>query len=188
MSRLRHFPEQFLQCEFEMYLKCLAVTAVAAMLAVPASAEDAEKKMKGKKGRQSIGAQIVKQLAKVGLTEEQTSKIMEMGKAADENMKSIREAAGITNELNKKRMEAQKSMKDSGKKGKELQAAINEAAGFTEDQVAGLKKMNEARMMLHKKVIGLLTDEQKENLPKQMQRLMKGGDKKMKKKKEKDAA
>ena len=163
-----------------MYLKCLAVAAVAAMLVVPASAADAEKK-KGKGNRQSPAAQIVKQLADVGLTEEQTSKIMELGKAAGAKMKELREAAGITPELTKKRSEAQKSMKDSGKKGKELQEAVNEAAGYTEEQIAGLKKVNEARMAFTKEVIGLLTDEQKEKLPKQMQRSAKGGAKKKKK-------
>ena len=83
----------------------------------------------------------------------------------------MRDEAGITPALMKKRVEAQKSLKDSVKKGKELQAAINEAAGFTEAQSAAFAKVAEARTAFQKQVIALLTDEQKENLPQAMKRL-----------------
>jgi hypothetical protein len=98
-----------------------------------------------------------------------------LGKAFSAKMKAMRDEAGITPELVKKRMEVQKSMKDSGKKGKELMAAVNEAAGYSETQTAALKQINDARVVFHTGVVALLTDEQKENLPERLQKMTKSG-------------
>ncbi len=128
-------------------------------------------------------------LKPVGLTEDQITKIKELGKVAGAKMKEISDGAGITAELTKKRAEVAKSMKDSDKKGKELAAAINKEAGYSEAQVAALDESNKIRMKFQADVVALLTDAQKEKLPKQLQRAGKAGAKgKGKGKKKKDAA
>ncbi|NND99832.1 MAG: hypothetical protein HKN47_21130 [Pirellulaceae bacterium] len=180
-----------------MKFNAFAVLALAAMLAVPAMAADDEKAKKkgarGARGAATPAAALIKQLEPVGLTEEQVAKIKEMGKASAASMKQIREDAGITGELMKKRSEAQKSLRDSGKKGKDLAAAVNEKAGITEAHAAAFQKLNEVRMKFNREVLAMLTDDQKANVPDKMQRLLKapGGDKakgKGKGKKKKDAA
>ncbi|TWU47291.1 hypothetical protein Poly51_50900 [Rubripirellula tenax] len=168
-----------------MKFKMLGVMILAAVLVVPASADEADgakKKGKGARGASASG-QILKQLESVSLTDEQTTKIKELGKAADAAMKTIREESGLTAELMKKRADAQKELKDSGKKGKEMAAAVNEAAGLSEAQSAAFGKLNDARMKFQKEVVGLLTDDQKASLPQQLMRAGKEG-----KKKKKDAA
>jgi Spy/CpxP family protein refolding chaperone len=176
-----------------MNLKTIASFALAALLISPVMAAD-EAKEKGKKGKGNRGAspatQLIKALEVVGLTDEQKTKIKEMGKEAGEMTKKLREEGGITNELMKKRSEAQKAVRESGVKGKEMQAAIAEKAGLTEAQVAAFTKLTAARTNFQKAAMALLTDEQKAKVPEKMQRLLKGGNEKGKgkKKKKKDAA
>jgi Spy/CpxP family protein refolding chaperone len=160
-----------------MKMKFVCSVALLAMMVVPAIAEDAvkEKKGKGQGNRQGqVAKMLIKQLEPVGLTEEQTAKITELGKVTATQLDEIRKSAGITPELNKKFMEARKSLRASGKKGKELIAAINEEAGLTEDQAAAMKKINQAQMEFQQKAVALLTDEQKEKLPERLQKPAKG--------------
>lgn len=181
-----------------MNLKLVSALALAAMIASPALGDDeaAPKKRKGNANRanQNAAVLLIKQLEPVGLTAEQTAKIKELGVKATKEMKEIRDAAGITPELTKKRAEVQKSMKDSELKRKELIAAINEKAGFSEAHAAALVKANAVRMKFQRDVIALLSDEQKEKLPQQLQRLTAAGqkgknaNKGQAKKKKKDAA
>lgn len=172
-----------------MKSKLFGAAMIAALVAAPAFAQDdtAKKKKKGQAGdQQNVVMQTIKQLEAAKLTDEQVAKIKELGKTANAKLKALRDEAGITTELLKKRADAQKSLKDSGKKGKELQAAINEAAGLTEAQSAAFAKVNEARTAFQKQVIALLTDEQKENLPQALKRAAnaKAGKAKGKKKKQ----
>ncbi len=172
-----------------MNLKSVSALLIAAVMAVPAfAADDAKAKKKGKKGgEQNAATQLLKQLEDVGLNEDQITKIKELGKAAGGKMKEITSGAGITAELIKKRAEIAKSMKDSDKKGKELAAAINEEAGLSAAQATALEESNKVRSKFQADVVALLTDEQKEKLPKQLQRAANAG-KKGKGKKKKDAA
>lgn len=161
-----------------MNLKLVGATLLAAVIAVPVIADDeAPAKKKGKKGEQqnTVVAQLMKQLEPVGLTDEQVEKAKELGKVAVAKIKEMSDEAGITEELMKKRAEAQKSMKDSGKKGKELAAAVNEAAGLSESQMAAMEKIMQVRTKFQKDVIALLSDEQKEKLPQSLQRAAEGG-------------
>jgi Spy/CpxP family protein refolding chaperone len=173
-----------------MKSKLFVATLMAALVAAPAFAQDDTAKKKRKKGQagaqQNVAMQTIKQLEDAKLTDEQIAKIKELGKTANAKLVALRDEAGITPALLKKRADAQKSLKDSGKKGKELQAAINEAAGLTEAQSAAFAKVNEARTAFQKQVIALLTDEQKENLPQALKRVAnaKGGNAKGKKRKQ----
>lgn len=151
-----------------MSFRSIAALALAAIMVAPALADDAKKKKKGKErpARSASGA-LLKQLEVVGLTDEQKSKIAELGAAVT----AARKEAGITPEIQKKLAEAQKSMKDSELKGKERMAAIQKAAGLTEAQAAALKKSNELRMKMHKEVFALLSDEQKAKLPEKLKKM-----------------
>lgn len=177
-----------------MKLKSLAVFALAAMLSVPALAadEDAKKEKRGKKGaaNRNPAAAFMKQLEPVGLTQEQSAKITEMGKAMAKASKEIRDEAKLTNDVMKKRTAAMKEVREAGKvKGRDAIAkAVNEKAGLSESQAAAIAKTSELRAKFQKDVMALLTDEQKAKLPKQMQRAAKGAAKGKGKKKKKDAA
>ena len=176
-----------------MKFRMLSLIAVAAMMVCPAfAADDAKKEKKGKRdgARQNVAVALIKQLADVGLTDEQTDQIKEMGKKAAADMKAIRDEAGFTPDLMKKLAAAQKSMKDSEKKGKDRMAAMHEAAGLNEAQIASIKKVAEARMTFQKGAMALLTDDQKAKLPERMAKAAnRGGEKaKGKGKKKKDAA
>ncbi len=175
-----------------MIQKMIGACTLAAIMLAPALGDDdaTPKKKKGRQGQagQNVAALITKQLEPVGLTDDQVAKIKELGKKAGEEMKAIQAAAGITPALMKKRAEVQKSMKDSDKKGKELVAAVNEAAGFTAAHAEGLQKANAVKMKFQKSVIALLSDEQKAKLPKQLQRAASAGQKGKGAKKKKDAA
>ena len=165
-----------------MNFKVFGVLALAAMISIPAlAADDAkEKKKKGNRGQANASGQLLKQLKDVGLSDEQIAKVKELGKDAAAKMKKIKDDAGITLDLSKKRQEVAKAMADSEKKGAELAAAINKEAGFSEAHAKALKLVNEVRMEFHKSVVALLDDGQKEKLPVRMKRFT--GGKKGKKK------
>jgi hypothetical protein len=156
-----------------MNFKLFGVLALAAMISIPAlAADDAKekKKKKGNRGQANAAGQLLKQLKDVGLSDEQIAKVKELGKDAAAKMKKIKDDAGITLELTKKRQEVAKAMADSEKKGAELAAAINKEAGFSEAHSKALKLVNEVRMEFNKSVVALLDDDQKKKLPGKMQR------------------
>jgi hypothetical protein len=166
-----------------MNFKVFGVLALAAMISIPALAADdtkEKKKKKGNRGQASASGQLLKQLKDVGLSDEQIAKVKELGKDATAKMKKIKDDAGITLDLTKKRQEIAKAMADSEKKGAELAAAINKEAGFSEAHAKALKLVNDVRMEFHKSVVALLDDGQKEKLPARMKRFT--GGKKGKKK------
>lgn len=157
-----------------MKFKMFAVVVLGGLLAMPVMAQDdaAKAKEKGKRrGQPNVATQMLKQLSELNLTEEQTAKIKAMGAEAAKEMKAINTEAGLTRELMKKRAAAMKTARESGKKGKEMAAAVNEAAGLTEAQAAGFAKMALVRTKLQKGIVALLTDEQKANLPPAMKRM-----------------
>lgn len=157
-----------------LQIKSLGLVAALLMTSV-AVADDAEPAKKKKQGAQrNAASQIIKQLKDVSLTQEQQTKLKELGKKSMEKMREIRKEAQITPQLMKKRAEAAKELKDSGKKGAELIAAINEKTGFTTEQAAAMKKADAIRMGLMKAAIGMLSDEQKANLPKRLLKIAEG--------------
>lgn len=165
-------------------VRTAVVLSLALLLAAPMQAEEKAKPKKKGQGGQNIAAQLLKSLADVELTKEQKEKIQAMGKEAMAEMSKVREEAGITPELTKKRAEAAKSV-ETEKKGKARQAAIDEAAGLTKEQSTAMAKMTELRQKFQKDAIGVLTAEQKEKLPQNLKRLagQKEGKKPAKKKK-----
>jgi hypothetical protein len=152
-----------------MHTQLSTLTLVTVLLAPAAFAQnsDAEgKKGKGKgQAALSATAQLLKQMESAGLTDEQTAKIKEMGKKAEEEIKKLHAEAELTPALLKKRREAQASMKDSDKKGKARVQAIDAAAGLNEKQAAAVAKANALRTKLKTDAVKLLSDEQKSKLP-----------------------
>ncbi len=145
----------------------LSVLVLTLALVVTVSADDAKPKKKGERagGKNAGVAQLLKPFEAVDLTEEQTAKIKALGKAMNEKSEAIREEAGITQELMKKRAAAMKEARESGKKGKELAAEVDAKAGLSEAQVNAMKKVTELRQKFMQDAVALLTPEQKENLP-----------------------
>jgi Spy/CpxP family protein refolding chaperone len=162
-----------------MVQKLFLMAVVSAMMVLPSAAEDEKKKKRqGNRGNNRVVAQFMKQLEPAKLTDEQIAKVKELGKEAMTAMTALRKEVELTPELQKKRAEVMKSMKDSELKGKERAAAINKEAGLSEKQAAALVKVNETRLAFQRKIYGMLSDEQKAALPEKMQKLMKAGDKK----------
>ena len=154
--------------------------AFALMFTTVVVAQDApeKKKKRAAAGGNNAVANVLKQLKDVGLTDEQKTKIEAMAKKSMTAMRAARKEAGITPELMKKRMAAQKELQKSGKKGAELIASVNEKAGLTEAQAKFFKKSTESRAALLKGAFALLTDEQKEKLPARIKRMASGGEEK----------
>lgn len=150
---------------------CLLALTLIPCLAV--GQEEDGKKGK-KKGPAAGAAQILNQLKEVGLTDEQVAKVKELSKESNAKTASIREKAGITPEIIKKRTEIQKKVRESGKKGADVAEIVNREAGLNETQIKAMKEINGLRLALRKSVVGLLTKEQKEKLPKEFSRGMQG--------------
>ena len=107
-----------------MRFNLMVVMLLSAVIIAPAFGDDAtgKKKKKGKRNRhRSMATNVINRLDAVQLTDDQVAKIKELAKDADEQAKEIRDQAGITNEMRKARVAAQKELKESSKKGKESQ-------------------------------------------------------------------
>ena len=147
----------------------LMIVALVALTTLPALAQQEKKK----RANANPANQLLKQLSDVELSDEQVAKIKELGAKTQESIKKVSKEAGLTAQVLKKRREAVASLKDSDKKGKAKIAEINEKAGLDEAQVSAVTKSNEMRQKLKADIVGLLSDEQKEKLPKAFQRTVK---------------
>jgi hypothetical protein len=133
----------------------------------------------------------MKNLKTVGLSDEQMTKVKAAAEKFQTSVKEIRQA-GLTPDVNKKFMAAQKEGREAGLKGKELAAKAKEAV--SEEEAALMQKMQEATMSMKKAVAGVLTAEQMEALPENVRKQIlprKGGGKgkgQGNRKKKKDAA
>ena len=160
------------------FWKCLLSLSLAALLVSPALAEDAKpKKNKPNAARKEPPAvQLPKEIT---LTEEQKTKVAELEKEYAPKMKELREKHDkiMTEEQKKARQEVMKEAREKakeGKKGKELAQAIKDAMKLSEEKQKEYdetdKKIVALRQEILEKVKPLLTDEQKEKLPKRPER------------------
>ena len=160
------------------FWKCLLSLSLAALLVSPALAEDAKpKKNKPNAARKEPPAvQLPKEIT---LTEEQKTKVAELEKEYAPKMKELREKHDkiLTEEQKKARQEVMKEAREKakeGKKGKELAQAIKDAMKLSEEKQKEYdetdKKIVALRQEILEKVKPLLTDEQKEKLPKRPER------------------
>jgi succinate dehydrogenase/fumarate reductase flavoprotein subunit len=157
---------------------CLFSLSLAALLVSPVLAQDARAK-KNKPAARNKELPAVQLPKDITLTDEQKTKVAELEKEYGPKMKELREKLDktMTDEQKKARQEVLKEAREKGKegkKGKELHQAINDAMKLTEEQQ---KKYDETdkqivalRQEILEKVKPILTDEQKEKLPKRPER------------------
>lgn len=160
--------------------RCLLSLSLCAFLLSPAMAQD--EKAKRKKNQPAKEQPVVQLPKEITLTDEQKTKVAEIEKEYAPKMKELREKLDkvMTEEQKKARLdvmkEAREKAKDNkeAKRGKELSQAIKDAMKLSEEQQ---KKYDETdkqivalRQEILEKVKPLLTDEQKEKLPKRPER------------------
>ena len=145
----------------------LSVVLFAGMQTVQAQKEEG----KGKKGGDGA-AQILSVPKEIELTADQETKVKEIRKSMADKAKAAQTKvdAIMSPEIKKKAAEARKTASEAGKKGKDAEAAINEALGLTADQQAALKEANkeasEVKAAFMAELSKILTDAQKEKMPK----------------------
>jgi Spy/CpxP family protein refolding chaperone len=138
----------------------LLFLSLAVAIALPLAAQDKEKK-KNKKGGgepQAI-AQLKKKLDSVDLKEDQQKKIDEIVAEYTPKLKDAAKAAG---DAPRKVAEAKKKLSEEGKKGKELNAAVKDAAKLTAEEQTAVDKLDSVAQEFRAAVSAVLTDEQKE--------------------------
>ena len=155
------------------FWKCLLSVSLSAFLLSPLMAEDAKaKKTRPNARKEQPAVQLPKEIT---LTDEQKTKVAELEKEYAPKMKELREKLDkvMTEEQQKARHDAMKEAREKGKegkKGKELHQAINDAMKLSEEQQKKYdetdKQITALRLEILEKVKPLLTDEQKEKLPK----------------------
>lgn len=155
------------------FWKCLLSLSLAVLLLSPAFAQDEKgKRKKNQPAKELPAVQLPKEIT---LTDEQKTKVAEIEKEYAPKMKELREKLDktMTEEQKKARQEVFKEAREKGKegkKGKELAQAIKDAMKLSEEQQKQYdeadKKIVALRQEILEKVKPLLTDEQKEKLPK----------------------
>lgn len=152
--------------------KCLFSVSLCAFLVSSTFAQDAAKKKKNQPAKEPPAVQLPKDIT---LTDEQKAKVAELEKEYGPKMKELREKLDkiMTEEQKKARQDVMKEAREKGKdgkKGKDLAAAIKGAMKLTEEQQKSYdetdKKIVALRQEILEKVKPLLTDDQKEKLPK----------------------
>ena len=159
------------------FCRCLLSLSLAAFLRSPVMAQDAKaKRAKPNARKEQPAVQLPKEIT---LTDEQKTKVAELEKEYAPKMKELREKLDkvMTEEQKKARLEVMKEAREKGKegrKGKELQQAIKDAMKLSEEQQENYdeanKKLVALQLEIREKVKPLLTDEQKEKLPKRPER------------------
>lgn len=154
-------------------VKFVGAIALACMMVTTAVADDKpEAKKKGARGgKAQAGAQLMKQLEAVGLTDEQLEKAKDLRAEVVKAMAALRKE-GLNGDLQKKRAALMKKAREAGKKGKDLAAAAKE--GFTDVESELLTKAAALNGKLRSSIIGMLTDEQKEKLPEALKKQLAG--------------
>jgi hypothetical protein len=154
-------------------MKKVIALALVACLAASATADDKPDGKKKRAGNRAAGSWMAENLGKtldaVDLTAEQKEKWTEAKKNFVAQMDELK-AEGLTNELKKKRTEAQKEARDAGLKGKEMAAKLKE--GFSEEEQALFAKQQKVTKAFRASVAGMLTPEQLKALPEQVRKQM----------------
>lgn len=159
------------------FWKSLLSLGLVALLLFPAFAQDEKaKRKKNQPAKEQPAVQLPKEIT---LTDEQKTKVAELEKEYAPKMKELREKLDkVMNEEQKKARQAvlkeAREKGKEGKKGKEQAQAIKDAMKLTEEQQKSYdetdKKIVALRQEILEKVKPLLTDEQKEKLPKRPER------------------
>ncbi len=178
--------------------KVLFTLALALVVSAACFAQDADKKKDGKgkkadeRALKNTTDQMMKFFAKANLTEEQQEKAKEVIAKHVKDLVAARKAqdAMLTDDQKKSRTEAMAKAKEEGVKGNKLAAAGTKALGLSEEEMkkynAAKKKVNEVNTKMKEAIMAMLTDEQKEAMPKPKAGGKKAGKKGKKKDKDDD--
>jgi hypothetical protein len=161
-------------------LNAVLTLLLVGVIASSAFAEDGKKKEKEKgkdKENNQLLTQTMKRLEKAELTAEQTEKVTGLAKEWQAKFMEVSKKAGLTKEQQEKMATARKAAMDEGKKGSEVKAAVQAAAGLSDEQKQAIEAREKLQADFNKAVDALLTDQQREKI---------GGKDKQKKKDKKD--
>jgi len=154
-----------------LLLSCLWVSS--SVISSVAVAQEAPAKKDARSPETAMVNQFLKQFEKAELPAETTEKIKAMFSQTAKEVMAKRKEAGLTPQMLKLRTEAGNKAREEGKKPKEVRELALAAMNATEDQKRVLLD-TEDRLAKTKIEIGkLLTDAQKEKLPKQLQNNLK---------------
>jgi len=147
------------------------------------SKETASKKAKPAEAakRAAVAHPLLKAVEGLTLTAEQKPKVEAATQEYTETILALRKE-GFSQALNKKKADAAKAAREAGKKGKDLETAIMATIDATDEEKALLKKSDAAITKLQQSLTAVLTAEQVETLPAQIQQVL-GGKKPAAKKK-----
>ena len=152
----------------------MIAAALTTLITMPTMAQQEGGKKKGGKGAgRTPAAQVMTKLKEANLTDQQTAKIKELGKAAGMEIKKL-EQEGLTPELKRQLAAAAKEARDAGKKGNEVKQAVEASVQLTEQQKAAVAKSEAILVKFRKDVYALLSDTQKEALPAPVKRQLSG--------------
>jgi GTP-dependent phosphoenolpyruvate carboxykinase len=154
-----------------LLLSCLWVSS--SVISSVAVAQEAPAKKDARSPETAMVNQFLKQFEKAELPAETTEKIKAMFSQTAKEVMAKRKEVGLTPQMLKLRTEAGNKAREEGKKPKEVRELALAAMNATEDQKRVLLD-TEDRIAKTKIEIGkLLTDAQKEKLPKQLQNNLK---------------
>jgi len=162
--------------------------SLAILIAAPLFAADKEKKQRKAPEKPDPAAAVLKRLEKANLTDEQVAKIKEMAAGIAEKAAAARAKAALTDEQKKAQQEIIKKAKEEGKSRKEVAEALKAAVKLTPEQEKAMEEARAAQAELMKKIMAMLTPEQKQAIGKAAERGPRGdkkpGEKKGDKKKD----
>ena len=157
-------------------VRSLLVLAVALLMVCPALAQE---KKGGKRGARGAGDLTAGMLRGVTLTDEQKTKVEGIKKEYGPKVAEAMKKADVrTDEQKKAAADAEKAARDAGKSRREIAAAARDAVKLTDEQKAKQKEARQAMMAVMKevrgKVMDVLTQEQKDQVQKNLDEMKKG--------------
>ncbi len=140
------------------------VTACLVFVLVGSTANAQQEKKKRRRRGAPLAGQLVAQLKKADLTEEQQTKLKELIGKYGKEIKELRDKAGLSAEQRKARGAAAKEANEKGLKGKKRREFVAEAIGMNEAQKEAQEELAKLQGKLRKEAMALLTPEQKQKL------------------------
>ena len=148
----------------------LLLTLTLSITLTSAARSDEAAKSKKKSKTPGFVTKLITDLKPIGLTEQQSESVIALGQKINSEIQRMRKDADVSPDLVKKYNEAAKAMKDSTESSEFKTASINEKAGVTAEQGEAIGRMSKLKTNYYLKIGTLLTNEQKEKLPKQVAR------------------
>ncbi len=139
------------------------------MFASVGTAQEAPANKETRSPETAMVNQFIKQFEKAELPAETTEKIKAMFSQTAKEVVAKRKEVGLTAQMLKSRTEAGNKAREEGKKPKEVREVALAAMNATEEQKKVLLDTEDRLAKIKVEIGKLLTDAQKEKLPKQLQ-------------------